>query len=37
MPMVQAELLGSFQNAMILGVLLMMFVLILLFHRSCNR
>ncbi|HLQ19979.1 MAG TPA: efflux RND transporter permease subunit [Tabrizicola sp.] len=29
---VQAELLGSFQNAMILGVLLMMFVLILLFH-----
>ena len=29
---VQAELLGSFQNAMVLGVLLMMFVLILLFH-----
>ena len=29
---VQAELLGSFKNAMILGVLLMMFVLILLFH-----
>ena len=29
---VQAELLGSFQNAMIMGVLLMMFVLILLFH-----
>ncbi|MDX5349877.1 MAG: efflux RND transporter permease subunit, partial [Paracoccaceae bacterium] len=29
---VQAELLVSFQNAMILGVLLMMFVLILLFH-----
>lgn len=29
---VQAELLGSFQGAMILGVLLMMFVLILLFH-----
>lgn len=29
---VQAELLGSFQHAMILGVLLMMFVLILLFH-----
>jgi multidrug efflux pump subunit AcrB len=29
---VQAELLGSFVNAMILGVLLMMFVLILLFH-----
>jgi multidrug efflux pump subunit AcrB len=29
---VQAELLGSFVNAMVLGVLLMMFVLILLFH-----
>ena len=29
---VQAELLASFQGAMILGVLLMMFVLILLFH-----
>ena len=29
---VQAELLGSFVNAMVMGVLLMMFVLILLFH-----
>ncbi|WP_103256269.1 efflux RND transporter permease subunit [Tabrizicola aquatica] len=29
---VQAELVGSFVNAMVLGVLLMMFVLILLFH-----
>jgi multidrug efflux pump subunit AcrB len=29
---IQAELLGSFVNAMVLGVLLMMFVLILLFH-----
>ncbi|MFM7444202.1 MAG: efflux RND transporter permease subunit, partial [Tabrizicola sp.] len=29
---IQAELLGSFINAMVLGVLLMMFVLILLFH-----
>ncbi len=29
---VQAELLGSFVGAMVLGVLLMMFVLILLFH-----
>ena len=29
---VQAERLGSFKNAMVLGVLLMMFVLILLFH-----
>jgi multidrug efflux pump subunit AcrB len=29
---VQAELLTSFQNAMVMGVLLMMFVLILLFH-----
>lgn len=29
---IQAELVGSFVNAMVLGVLLMMFVLILLFH-----
>lgn len=29
---IQAELLGSFVSAMVLGVLLMMFVLILLFH-----
>lgn len=29
---IQAELLGSFVNAMVMGVLLMMFVLILLFH-----
>ena len=29
---IQSELLGSFKSAMILGVLLMMFVLILLFH-----
>jgi multidrug efflux pump subunit AcrB len=29
---IQAELLGSFVNAMVMGILLMMFVLILLFH-----
>lgn len=29
---IQAELVGSFVNAMVMGVLLMMFVLILLFH-----
>ena len=29
---IQAELVGSFVNAMVLGILLMMFVLILLFH-----